>query len=306
MDFFYLHKSDRKVITAFLLVAVIATVAILLIDSQIPVMTELPSNGESAVGDSIRPNQTAVDSQISSSPDSLFPFDPNTADSTRLLQLGLKPFQVRNICKYRQAGGIYQSKEDFAQLYGLSLGEYRRLEPYIRIADEFRPASQFIRRSQGRADGGAFRRFDKPAEERDTLHYPRKFKQGETIDLTTADTSLLKRVPGIGSYYARKIVSYRKRLGGFSSVQQLDEIDGFPENAKEYLRIDSNQVQRLQVNRLSLNELRRHPYINYYQARAITDYRRLHGPLKSLDALRLLPNFTEADIQRITPYLQFE
>ncbi len=240
----------------------------------------------------------------------LSPFDPNTADSIQLLQLGLKPFLVRNICRYRRAGGIYQSKEDFAQLYGLSLGEYRRLEPYIRIADEFRPASLFVKRKKfsgqdDQKEGGHKGLSHEKAVERDTLRYPRKLQPGETIDLATADTSLLKRVPGIGSYYARRIVDYRKRLGGFASVGQLDEIESFPEEAKDYLRIDGPSVQRLCINRLSLHELRRHPYINYYQARAITDYRRLHGPIRSMEELQLLPDFPEEAIRRLAPYIEF-
>ena len=49
-----------------------------------------------------------------------FCFDPNTADSTQLLRLGLQPWQVRNIYRYRARGGIYRTREDFARLYGLT------------------------------------------------------------------------------------------------------------------------------------------------------------------------------------------
>ena len=34
-----------------------------------------------------------------------FPFNPNTADSTTLLRLGLKPWQIKNLMAYRRAGG---------------------------------------------------------------------------------------------------------------------------------------------------------------------------------------------------------
>ena len=62
----------------------------------------------------------------------------------------------------------------------------------------------------------------------------------------------------------------------------------------------------MNVNRLSLEELRRHPYLNFYQARAITDYRRLHGPLKSLNDLRLSKDFPKEAIDRLMPYVSFE
>jgi len=73
-----------------------------------------------------------------------FPFDPNTADSTQFLRLGLQPWQVRNIYKYRAKGGIYREKEDFARLYGLTVKQYRELEPYIRISGDYRPAAEVI------------------------------------------------------------------------------------------------------------------------------------------------------------------
>lgn len=68
----------------------------------------------------------------------LFPFDPNTADSTQLLQLGLQPWMVRNIYKYRAAGGVYRKPSDFARLYGLTLKQYKILEPYIRISEDYK------------------------------------------------------------------------------------------------------------------------------------------------------------------------
>lgn len=136
-------------------------------------------------------------------------------------------------------------------------------------------------------------------------HYLPKIRQGEHIVLNTADTAALKTVPGIGPYFARKIVEYGERLGGYVSVNQLDEIENFPLDAKDYLVIENPSPRKLNINRLSLNELRRHPYINFYQARAITDYRRLHGHLKSLDDLRLSKDFPPEIIDRLKPYVEY-
>ena len=136
-------------------------------------------------------------------------------------------------------------------------------------------------------------------------HYQVKIKPGEHVVLNTADTTVLKTVPGIGSYYAKKVVAYGQRLGGYVSVDQLDEIEGFPLDAKEYLTIEDATPRKLNVNTLTLNELRKHPYINFYQAKAITEYRRLHGPLRSLTDLRLSKDFPPEAIQRLEPYTDF-
>jgi DNA uptake protein ComE-like DNA-binding protein len=217
-----------------------------------------------------------------------FYFDPNTADSTQLLRLGLPAWMVRNIYRYRARGGVYRSKRDFAQTYGLTKKDYLRLEPYIRISDDYQAASTLFSK-----------------EERDTLRYPAKLKDGEYIVLNTADTTELMKVPGIGSYYAKEIVRHGKWIGGYVSVDQLDEIEDFPQTAKKYFVVSHPTPQRLNINKLSLQELRRHPYINYYQAKAIVDYRRLHGDIKSLRDLRFSSDFTDEDIRRLEPYIAY-
>ena len=143
--------------------------------------------------------------------------------------------------------------------------------------------------------------------ERDSVvvHYQVKLKAGEHVVLNTADTTQLKTVPGIGSYFARKVVQYGQRLGGYVSVDQLDEIENFPLDAKDYLVIENARPHLLNVNTLSLNDLKKHPYINFYMARAITDYRRLHGPLQSLQDLRLSKDFPPEVIARLTPYVEY-
>ena len=236
----------------------------------------------------------------------LFCFDPNTADSTALLRLGLRPWQVRNIYKYRAKGGIYRKPEDFAMLYGLSAHQYKRLLPYIRIAKEYTmTAAEFVGVDNKRY-GSAYTEsagHNEPKENVSTTK--RKISTGEHITLNTADTTELKRVPGIGSYYSKAIIRYGERLGGYVSIDQLDEIEGFPTEAKQYFIIENPSPRRINVNTMSLSELRRHPYINYYQAKAITDYRRIHGKISSLNQLSTSPDFTEEAIKRMLPYVTF-
>ena len=63
-------------------------------------------------------------------------FDPNTADSSTLVHLGFKPWQAKNMVKYRTAGGKYRKPEDLKKLYGMTDSMYQALTPYIYIARE--------------------------------------------------------------------------------------------------------------------------------------------------------------------------
>ena len=308
-EFFYLQKSDRKVILTLLLVIIVALGIIFLTGGE---GGEEIGNSRDSLGSprnnlgsprNSRNYGKAESYYVAPREVERFAFDPNTADSTQLLRLGLQPWQVRNIYKYRAAGGIYRQPEDFARLYGLTVKQYRELEPYIRISSDYLPASTLVgKRNQGeRALDSVKNHPSVPMNH----NYPKKIGEGEHVVLNTADTTALKSVPGIGSYFARRIVQYGQRLGGYVSIDQLDEIENFPQEAKQYLVIEQAQPQKLNVNSLSLDELKRHPYINFYQAKAITDYRRLHGPLESLNDLRLSKDFPPEAIARLLPYVAY-
>ena len=295
--FFYLQRNDRRAIMATLIVLTVAVGLTIYIGDEGQTASTTQADSTATAPNRNQGNgggqQAVAYYDTGGRRAELFPFDPNTADSTQLLRLGLAPWQVRNIYKYRAAGGIYRQPRDFARLYGLTAGQYRRLEPYIRISDDYRPAAE------------AYPAEPRPAYVRDTTRYPLKLKPGQHVALNTADTALLKRVPGIGSGFARAIVRYRERLGGFYSTAQLMEIGNFPQSALPYFTADPSLCHMLHVNRLTLSPLRRHPYIGFYQAKTIIDHRRLHGPLRSLDDLRLYKDFPPETIERLRHYIEF-
>lgn len=290
-EFFYLQKSDRKVILTLLVVIVALLMIIFLAGGDNTGDSPSQKRGQ-------QPTATGGQYYSSYKPKKVerFAFDPNTADSTQLLRLGLQPWQVRNIYKYRAARGVYSKPQDFARLYGLTMKQYRELEPYIHISRDYLPAASVMKHETT---------FHQQAPKDTTTYHHSKIKATEHIVLNVADTTMLMTIPGIGPYYARKIVQYGNRLGGYVSIDQLDEIDNFPSEAKRYMVIENPSPKKLNINQLSLNELRRHPYINFYQAKAITDYRRLHGPIESLNDLRLSKDFPPQAIERLMPYVSY-
>ena len=142
--------------------------------------------------------------------------------------------------------------------------------------------------------------------------YPRveKYPAGTVVELNSADTTILKRVPGIGSAFARRIVNFRAALGGFHSVEQLSEVYGIDAQRYRALRpwfaVDTAAIRPLAVNRLTARQLARHPYVSYPQARVIERLARRRGGLRSWEELSLLEEFTPADRHRLRPYLSFE
>ena len=229
----------------------------------------------------------------------LRPFDPNTADSTTLLQLGLKRWQVRNLLKYRAAGGTYRKSSDLRRLYGMTDSMYLALEPYICI-DTLR----FARRDTIRRDSIP-------------LKY-KSLKKDTIIELNSADTLSLQYIRGIGSGIAKQIVRYREQLGGYYSAEQIRDIARLREYDRDtliYFTFDSvlphltacaDSIRPVPVNHSSVQRLQHHPYLRFEQAKALYTLRRNRFKLKSIDELRSLPEFTEQDLERLKWYLSFE
>ncbi len=231
-------------------------------------------------------------------------FDPNTADSSTLVHLGLKKWQASNMLKYRAKGGRYRQAEDMKKLYGMTDSMYQALLPYIQIdtmaVKQYRDSVRKSRIDTTQSD--SVPRYISP--KRDTV-----------LNLRTADTTELKLIRGIGSYRAKQIVRYRKELGGFVNTEQLREIKALQPLLTDSLQadsllshfwIDSIIIVPLQVNSCRAETLERHPYLSFEQAKAVYELRRKKIRLESIEQLRRLDCFTEEELRRVEPYLSFE
>lgn len=255
-----------------------------------------------------------------------FPFDPNTADSTQLLRLGLAPWQVRAIYHYRAKHGRYHCPEDFARLPGMTNEMWQRLAPQIRIAEQYRyvdaEAIAAAARPQHAQPGTRTSQASDTAHTanqrhavtattvtatapRDTVLYPEKYREMVQVDLNTADTNQLKKIPGIASYRAAQIVRYRESLGGYVSVEQVMESCTLPDEVLDWLTLSHTRTHKINLNQASVQAMRRHPYLTFYQARAILEHRRAKGDLHSANELLQLKEFTQQDIDRLLPYIEF-
>lgn len=306
----HFRRSDSDAIIILLVIIIIGVVLFPLVKSS----KEDEGASKSELAEKKNSNRKPQYYKVPEKQYELFNFDPNTADSTQLLRLGLQPWQVRNIYKYRAAGGRYNQPTDFARLYGLTLKQYKRLEPYIKIEREVM-AADVIKPSQ--SDYVSKNKTETPSRESvkdpSLAAYPTKIKEGERININSADTNDLKRIPGIGSHYARRIISFRERLGGIANVHQLLEIQGFPESSLKFMMVEQSTttqrpsaITRIRINQLDLNTLSRHPYIRYVQAKEIMNYRRIRGQIKKADDLRRLPSFTDKEVDRLLPYIDFD
>ena len=224
------------------------------------------------------------------------PFDPNTADSTTLVHLGLKPWQARNMLRYRAKGGRYRRAEDMRRLYGMTDSLYAVLLPFIAI------------------DSSSWR--DTLVAADTVSRYPQGHPKRDTvIELNGADTASLQYIRGIGPATARAIIAYREALGGYVDTSQLREIPRYNASVSWEIPFDSilphltvctDSIHAIEVNRASVRRLARHPYIRFEDARAIYTLRRNRFVLHDMEELRAIPTLSDSLLMRLTPYLSFQ
>ena len=104
------------------------------------------------------------------------------------------------------------------------------------------------------------------------------------LDINTADSAEFDALPGIGPYFAAKMVEYRTELGGYSSPRQLIDIYNFGEERYEGLKdlVCCSEPEPYRLWTLPADSLRLHPYIRSWRAaNAIVLYRR-NNPADSL------------------------
>lgn len=305
-DFFFYTRSEQRVIVGLLLLlAVLAGIQIGRQSVGQQEALQVPDSVERAGIRRLTAGKVPADADV---PVRLHPFDPNTADSATLRGLGLPPQVVRNLLKYRSKGGVFRSPESFSRIYGLAPDLYQILLPYLRLPVPA-PARPLVGRQEkptavlpdtaADSTSGKVRR---PAAVR-AVKYP----VGTVLDLNRCDTTELKKIPGIGSVRARKIVAYRERLGGYYDVAQLRDILPEELSLEQWFRVVPGEGLRpLSVNSDGLERLRRHPYMDFYKAKVIVEHRRRRGKLTSLAQLSLYEEFTGQDLERLAPYLSFD
>ncbi|MBK0404540.1 helix-hairpin-helix domain-containing protein [Adhaeribacter sp. BT258] len=226
---------------------------------------------------------------------SLKPFNPNQLTEQQWIDFGMKPWLAKRILNYRQKVGDFKSKADVQKIYGLPDSVYQKFAPYILLPETAENARDFAAKTAGTYENRKFESAKKP------------FRL-QAFDINLADTTELKRIRGIGSKLSVRILKYRDRLGGFTSEEQIQEVFGLqPETVdslRKYTYVENDySPKKINLNTVTFEELKSHPYLKFNQSRAIIAYRDQHGPYQKIEDLRKIKLMDEATFAKLRPYL---
>ncbi len=232
-------------------------------------------------------------------------FNPNTVSQDELLGMGMPKYWAERIINTRAKGWKFETKADLAKLYNFPEDLFSQLESFIDLPDKLDyKKSDYIKKDKSTKDSSSSKYSNNYEPYEKKIYAPKPF------DLNLADTSELSQIRGIGTSTALRIIKYRIELGGFISLNQISEVWGLkPEviaELKKYGSISNPRIRKLEINSLTMDELRAHPYIFYRHANGIVNYRNQHGDYKSRADLQKVILLDKEFLAKIEPYLSFD
>ncbi len=223
-----------------------------------------------------------VDKSIMQNELNPFPFNPNNLSEELWKKIGLTEKQIKSIKNYEAKGGKFYKKEDLKKMYSISEEEYSILEPYITIPQD------------------TTRKWEKP----------KNLFAEQSVEINSADTFQLQKIPGIGESLARRIFKQREKLGGFYSLEQLKEVWGIDSSRlakiSKYFTIDKSKIKKININTIEAKELVKHPYLDFYMAKSIVVHRNKNGKYRSVTEIKNATLIYDELYNKLAPYLTTE
>ncbi len=197
-------------------------------------------------------------------------FNPNEVDSLEMALMGIPERARKGIISFRKNYRPFELKQDIYKVFGIDSSLAEKLYPFIDLPEHGDPVL-------------------------------------DNVDFNSADSATLVRLAGIGANRAQRIIDWRIRLGGYHSFDQLLDhhlVDSiFLDNNKAIISI-KGPLKQLDLNQANLKELQSHPYINYYVARNIIDFREQVRAFKSVDELANIELVDDVLFSKLAPYLK--
>jgi len=207
-------------------------------------------------------------------------FNPNTYTLSDWINLGLSAKQSVVVLKFTSRG-IY-TEEDLKRIFVI---------PDV-LFELIRDSVIYPERIQNTPNQESFKK---------------QAKQITLINLNTADTTEFMKIYGIGAFYAKQIIRYREKLGGYITKEQLFEVWKMTPEAydkiKDHVFISEKDVKRININSVTIEELKVHPYLKWNQANSIVKMRMQRNGFKNIEEIKESVLIDSETYEKLFPYL---
>jgi DNA uptake protein ComE-like DNA-binding protein len=130
------------------------------------------------------------------------------------------------------------------------------------------------------------------------------------IDINQATQEDLIKIYGIGEAISLRILKFKESLGGFVSMEQMNDVWGLSpeviENLNTHFKVSAtSSVKKIDINNASIKELSLFPYFKYPISKNIVTYRSMNGDIKNSEDLTKIKGLSIEKAKIIALYLNF-
>jgi len=280
---FWYNKSQRN--------GILLLITIILIFQIIYIFVDFSSNEVLFEDDELSKYQDQLDSlkiiQEEKMESRIYPFNPNYITDFKGYQLGMSVDEIDNLINFRKTGRFVNSAAEFQKVTKVSDSLLEQISPYFKFPEWVSKSKSTKREVR---------------------------KQAEEIiikDLNTATENSLKEINGIGEKLAKRIIAYRKLLGGFTFDDQLYEVYYLDKDVADrvlnnFKVIEKPIIDQININDATFKEVLHLPYIDYNLTKKILNHRDDINEFKTIEQLKKIDSFPLDKFDRIALYLTVE
>ena len=279
-------KDQKKGILGLFSVIFLLQVVYYFIDFSKP---HIPSKDELAWLN-LQPKMDALKATAQKSLYTIYPYNPNFITDFKGAKLGMSVKEIDRLLTFRKTGKYANSPEEFQKVTGISDSLLLVMSPYFKFPDWVNNKQSY------------------------TSNYKsyKKFPEKETLKITDINLATkldLMKISGIGEALSDRIINQKQLLGGFVSMDQMNDIWGLSptviESLNNYFKITTlPNINKININSASIKELSQFYYFKGAIPRNIVVYRSMNGNL-TIEDLTNIKAFPVDKIKIIALYLEF-
>ncbi len=284
-SYFQFTKSQRSGIIFLVLLCVMFQSAYFLIDFK-------STTNDSKEKQEWLAFQTEIDSLKQIKHDyipKIYPFNPNFITDFKGQKLGMSVSEIDRLLAFRKTNKYVNTPEDFQKVTKISDSLLNTMVPYFKFPDWVTNKKEFKSKYKS---------------------FENKKEKIVILDINQATKEDLIKVYGIGPALSDRILKLKDLLGGFVSMEQMNDVWGLSPEVIENLNKNFKvsvlpKVNKVDINNASIKELMLFPYFKYALAKAIVTYRSMNGDFKNNADLTKINGFPNEKLNVISLYLYF-
>ena len=222
----------------------------------------------------------------------IYPFNPNFITDYKGYKLGMSVVEIDRLLAFRKQNKYVNSAQEFQAVTKVSDSLLNVIAPYFKFPDWVNNKKEFA----------TYKKFDIKA-------FAKKEKL-VIIDINQATQEDLIKIYGIGEAISLRILKFKESLGGFVSMEQMNDVWGLSpeviENLNAHFKVPANpKVKKIDINNASIKELSLFPYFKYPISKNIVTYRSMNGDIKNSEDLTKINGLSIEKAKIIALYLDF-